>query len=113
MFLEVVTALTEGDTDTNLHTQDVPEALFDLDNESEKIRIGNQLVGTLGESFRAAPLWEESTVQLVEKLHHAAQEQFVQMDSEGMVMSGYELIDQNVTAQLQKSLEAAVKKRLS
>lgn len=112
-FLGVVERLSEGDEVLRLEAQDVPDALFDLNNESEQIRVGNEIVKILGEGFRAAPVWEEKTLEKLHLLDTATQQQFVQMDADDSVMPGYELISTTVQEQLKKSLANAVKKRLS
>ncbi|WP_350269035.1 N-6 DNA methylase [Brevibacterium sp. CBA3109] len=112
-FLPVVEALTEGDDVMRLHVQEAPEALFDIANESEQIRIGNELAEILGGGFRAAPVWEDATVDQLRRVDFAVLGQFVQLDTSGDVMPGYELIATSVREQLQKTLGKAVKKRLT
>ena len=112
-FQAAVLALTEGEESLKLKTQDIADVLFDFDNESEKQHIGNALVHQLGEGFEAAPLWDESTVKVVTDLYDQVLRQFVQLDDEGNVPSGYEHTADLIRAQVTKALAAAVKKRLS
>ncbi|MCQ1994527.1 class I SAM-dependent DNA methyltransferase [Arthrobacter sp. zg-Y1171] len=108
-----VAALTNGDETVKLKTQTIEEALFDFDNESEKRLIGNALVQHLDEGFEAAPVWDESTISEVTDLYDKVLRQFVQLDADGKVPSGYEHTGELIRAQVTKTLAAAVKKRLS
>lgn len=112
-YLPTVEALSEGDEAVTLTTTEVPALLFEVNNEAEKARIGNELVEILGDKFHAAPVYEDETVDLVTELANAVRQQFVQLDGNGGVLQGYELIESTVREQVQNSLKAAVKKRLS
>lgn len=112
-YLPAVQALSEGDEVLSLTMTEVPALLFEVHNEAEKARIGNELVEILGDRFRAAPVYEDATVELVTELDTATRQQFVQLDGNGEVLQGYELIATTVRDQVQTSLRAAVKKRLS
>ncbi|WP_158591130.1 HsdM family class I SAM-dependent methyltransferase [Kocuria tytonis] len=87
-FLPTVEALTEGDEVVTLTPSEVPALLFEVDNEAEKARLGNHLVEILGDRFRAAPVFEDATVELVSELDKAVAKQFVQMDGNGDVLQG-------------------------
>lgn len=113
-FLPVVVSLTEGDEAVRLAAKtNEPAVLFDLDNEAEKTRIGNDLVILLGDGFRAAPVWADSTIKMTGHLYGAVERQFVQLDAAGEVMAGYEQVAETIRAQVTKTLSAAVKKRLN
>ncbi|QUW17869.1 N-6 DNA methylase [Agrococcus sp. Marseille-Q4369] len=112
-FRDVVEALSGGDSTLKLKSQEVEATLFDVLNESERVQIGNQLVTHLGEGFEAAPVWEESTVTLVEALYSAVVEQFVHPDADGSHTGAFGYVAQIVRDQVTKSLSAAVRKRLT
>jgi hypothetical protein len=112
-FQQTVAALTDGEETVKLKTQVVEHTLFDIDNESDKRRIGNALVQQLDEGFEAAPLWEDSTVELVMDLYEQVLRQFVQLDEDGSVPSGYQHTADLIRSQVTKTVAAAVKKRLS
>lgn len=108
-----VAALTDGDETVKLRAQDIEHVLFDLDNETEKRRIGNALVQQVNEGFEAAPVWDDSTVEAVMYLYDQVLRQFVQLDDDGNVPSGYQHTADLIRAQVTKTLAVAVKKRLS
>jgi hypothetical protein len=112
-FLPIVERLTEGEEALRLTKKEHLATLFDIDNEAEKVRLGNRLVAVLGEGFRAAPVWEEETVNVLERLYSAVKKQFVQLDSNDDVMPGYEQVAETIREQVTKTLAAGVKKRLN
>lgn len=112
-FQTAVAALTDGEETVKLKTQVIEHTLFDIDNESDKRRIGNALVQQLDEGFEAAPLWEDATVESVMDLYEQVLRQFVQLDDDGKVPSGYQHTADLIRSQVTKTVAAAVKKRLS
>lgn len=113
VFRDAVDALSDGDESVKLKAKEEVVALFDLDGEVEKVRIGNLLTAALGEGFEAAPVWEDSTVEIVEELLAAVQSQFVQPDADGEITGAFGHMAEIVRGQVTKSLAAAVKKRLT
>ncbi len=113
-FLKVVESLSEGEDTIILRAKtDEPEALFDIDNETKKIEVGNSLVELVGEGFKAAPVWEDITVESARQLYGAVVRQFVQVESSGQPMPGYEQVADTIREQVTKTLATAVKKRLT
>lgn len=111
--LPAVTALTDGDETIKLKSQAIEHVLFDFENESEKRHISNALVQLVGEGFEAAPVWEDSTIESVSSLYDSVLRQFVQLDADGIVPSGYRHTADLIHAQVTKTLAAAVRKRLT
>jgi hypothetical protein len=112
-FQDAVAALTDGEETVKLKTKAVEHVLFDLGNESDTRRIGNALVQHLDEGFEAAPVWEESTVESVMALYGGVLRQFVQLDDDGLVPSGYQHTAELIRSQVTKTISVAVKKRLN
>lgn len=112
-YLPSVAALTDGEETLRIKHQQIEHTLFDLDNESDKRRIGNALVALVGEGFEAAPLWEDATVEVLTDLYDTVLRQFVQLEDNGSVPTGYEHTAQLIRDHITKTLATAVKKRLS
>lgn len=112
-FREVVDALTNGDATLKLKSQEVDNALFDIDGESEKQRLGNELTAFLGEGFEAAPVWEDATVESVETLFSVVEMMFVSPGEDGTVPQSLSTVLETIRANVRKTLATAVKKRLT
>ncbi|MGC5255380.1 HsdM family class I SAM-dependent methyltransferase [Gordonia sp. DT218] len=112
-FQSALAAMSDGDATVNLRTHTVEDTLFDIENESERYRIGNALVVMVGEGFEAAPLWDDSTIDAVATLYDQVLRQFVQLDDDGNPPSGYQHTADLIREQVTRTLAGAVKKRLS
>jgi hypothetical protein len=112
-FRDAVDALSEGDDSVKLKTQEEVATLFDMDGEAERIRVGNLLTEALGPGFEAAPVWDDSTVELVELLFSVVESQFVEPGSDGEISGAFGHMAEIVRGQVAKSLALAVRKRLS
>lgn len=113
IFLEAVALLSAGDTSVKLHLKEVEHTLFDLDRESEKLRVGNALVVQLGENFDAAPVWGDKVIEKVAELFDAVRRQFMELDQSGAVPVGFEQVAAAINDCVTKSLHGAIRKRLS
>jgi len=113
LFRDAVEALSDGDDPVKLKKQEEVVALFDLDGEVEKVRVGNLLAAALGEGFEAAPMWDDATVKVVEELLMSVLQQFVQPDADGEITGAFGHMAEIVRGQVAKSLAVAVKKRLT
>lgn len=112
-YQSAVATLTEGEDTVKIKSQEIEHTLFDIENESEKRRVGNALVQQLGQGFEAAPVWEDATVEAVIDLHDLVLKQFLQLNEEGKIPPGYENTAETIREQVVKTLAVAVKKRLS
>lgn len=112
-FRAAVDALSGGNEAAKLKRQVPVVTLFDLDDEGQKVNVGNLLVDRLGEGFEAAPIWADESVVLVDELQTLVRSQFVSADAEGQVTGAFEHVAKIVQDQVVKSLSSAVKKRLS
>lgn len=112
-FHVAVSSLTDGDETAKIKTVEIEQTLFDLENESERHRIGNALVQLLGEGFEAAPVWQESTLESVKDLFDVVVRQFVEVNSDGNVPAGLSHTADLIREQVTKTLLASVRKRIS
>jgi hypothetical protein len=114
VFREVVDMLSNGDATVKIKTKESTETpLFDLDGEAERQTIGNLLARELGEGFEAAPLWEQDVVDKVVELYNTVRNHFVEPDADGNIPKGFEQVRTIIADSVTKSLQTAVKKRLS
>ena len=114
-FLAAVTALSDGDATLKIKMIEETTAvtMFDLDDESTKASVGNQLVAILGEGFEGAPIWEDKTVAKVEEVFAAVKLRFIGESSSEGAPGGFVEVERIVRESVAKSLQASVKKRLS
>lgn len=112
-FRPVVDALSGGADSLRLKEKEVEVTLFDMDGESERTRLGNELVKVLGEGFEAAPIWDDATVEAVQELYELVVAQFVMPDADGQISGAFVHMAELVRAQVTRSLAVAVKKRLT
>jgi hypothetical protein len=113
-FREVVDMLSSGDSTVKIKTKESTETpLFDLDGEAEKQLITNALAAQLGEGFEAAPLWDSTLVEKAESLFGAVRDHFIEPSQDGDVPDGFEQVKTIIDEAVVKSLQGAVKRRLS
>lgn len=96
-----------------VRTTEVEHILFELADENKRRQIANAISPLIGENFDDAPVWDASTVTSVSDLYAIVRAQFIELNADGAIPTGYERVAESIDTVVTKSLQTAVRKRLT